>query len=488
MTAPSRQRGLAGGLVTAVLVLILVGFLASQVLSRLGLGTRASGQVTARLATLSDSLEQYAATAGRLPCPANPTLKVDEPGWGDEALATPNVGACQYPEGTVPWRTIGARREDSIDPWGWKVSYRVFSGVRTPPSAVPVGSLTQPGGVDVVECDTAPAAGAVTPVAGALGGLCDPNPDATLRSSWDENFYSGKGFRITDMGVVYEDAAYVLVSHGPTGRGAYTSNGVRTELPGTAELGNTSASGPFTIQSHTEIGTDPTATTFFDDYLFYRRLRDLTQRISRTARDWPEPPPPPSAAGEVTFDQAAVEAAVGTTITPGASVGQVTVTFVGVVVTGSGSGGSDVSFDVVGGIGGVGVAGGGSALMQSGANEMLSFAISGGATKFAVTLNDFGIYSGIFTERVQFRFFLGATEVGTARQGVGCQLDGGLATFEGDVGTNFDRIDITPLPALDDTFMPTGITALLVSQVRACPATEACATSLATPGNTCTLF
>jgi len=177
---------------------------------------------------------------------------------------------------------------------------------------------------------------------------------------------------------------------------------------------------------------------------------------------------------------------VGTTVTPGASVGQVTVTFVGAVVTGSGSSGSNVSFDLVGGVGGIGVAGG-TARLESSFNEMLSFAISGGATKFGVTLNHFGI-SGIFTERVQFRFFLGATEVGTAKQGVGCQPDGALATFEGDVGTNFDRIDITPLPALDDTFMPTGVTALLVSQVRACPATEPCATSLADAGNTCALF
>jgi hypothetical protein len=165
-------------------------------------------------------------------------------------------------------------------------------------------------------------------------------------------------------------------------------------------------------------------------------------------------------------------------------VGQTTVAFTGAQVSGVGSGGvaADVAFDVVGGVGGIGVATGGSALVQSSANEFLRIDIERG-TKFAVTLGDFGTIGALF-EIVEFKFYLGSSPVATVLKS-GCNLDGGLASFSIPVGTVFDRIEITPLPS-SDGMSGTGITAFLVSEIRACEAAAAtCETSLATLANTC---
>ena len=481
MISKRRQQGVAAGLIAIVIILVIVGMLATAVISRLGRQAGSSEQATVGLDRLADALEKYAATAGRLPCPADPALPTTSAHWGDEAVPSPNVGACQFPNGTVPWRTLGARAEDALDPWGTKISYRVFTGTNGV-----AGSLTQPDGVNLVQCDLAPATGATTAVSGVSGGLCVANADPTLRSTYYQNFYTGKGLTVNDMGAARTGIAFVLVSHGPTGQGGYTANGVPTAMPLGDELANTAATGPFTIKAFSNPGTEPGTAAHFDDRHFYRSLEELVSRTKLAARDWPEPVAP----GEITFDQTTVNTAVGSTVTPGSSVGQVTVNFVGAVVTGSGSAGSDVSFGVVGGYGGIGVAGGGSALLQSSANEKLSMTVTGTPTKFGVTLNDFGIYSGNFYELVEFRFFLGGADLGTPRYALGCNIDGGLAAFEGDIGTAFDRIDITPYPAVDiNTFMLTGITAILVTQVRTCDAAAtSCVTSLATPGNTCTLF
>lgn len=123
--------------------------------------------------------------------------------------------------------------------------------------------------------------------------------------------------------------------------------------------------------------------------------------------------------------------------------------------------------------------------MQSSANEMLSIAVPS-ATKFAITLNDFGQYGATYVEIVEFRFFASGVEVGSPMYGGGCNADGGLASFSGDVGVAFDRIDITPFPAFNIVDFTFGITALLVSQINTCQATDpTCTTSLAAPANIC---
>jgi hypothetical protein len=131
---------------------------------------------------------------------------------------------------------------------------------------------------------------------------------------------------------------------------------------------------------------------------------------------------------------------------------------------------------------GLGWTAGGSNLIQSGADEFLRIDFTdGGFTQFAATLNDFGYYGFFLLELVEFRFYIGDAQVGSAVTGVSCSFDGALASFSMNVGTPFNRVDIVPVPAFNFFGAP-GVTAFLVSEVKACTAADAtCRTSLDDP-------
>jgi hypothetical protein len=460
-----RQQGVSFVLIGVVLLVVMVGLLGTQMVARMLAGGRNDSRVQDQFSSAHRALTQYVATAQRLPCPADPAAAT-----GDEVA----VGAtCSFPAGTLPWKTIGLAREEAIDPWGQKISYRVYTGA--------AGSLTQVGGASMVECDTS-GTGAATALAGSAGRLCSPNVRVTLRDTSPANFLAGKGYSVTDHGTAKTGVAYVLVSHGATGLGAYTTSGTRRAMPLGDELVNTGSAGPFVIKAFSAAGTDPGVATHFDDYVAYRTITELLKAAGVDARDWPE-------AVSVTFNRATVEAAVGGSVTPGSSVGQVTVNFVGAVVSGLTTAGTatDISYAENIGVGGIGVAGGGNAFLQSSASERLRLTIAERGEKFGATLNHFGYYSGDIYEIVEFRFFLDGVQVDVPKFAVGCVVDGGLASFDIDVGGTYDRVDITPLPAFDlSAGTLSGITALLVSEIKACPASATtCRTALWTAANDC---
>ena len=257
-----RERGATGTLVLIILILIIVGVLATSVLQRLTTGSDDSNQSVRVLAAGADALEQFAAVNARLPCPADPTLNT---GVEDPLGGSTN---CSFPEGTIPWNTVGMRYDDAFDGWGRKISYRVYAGNK---------GLTQPGGVSMVNCDTSAAGNAD----GA--GLCLAD-----HSTGTAKFFQGKGLTVNDdFGSNHSDVAYVLVSHGATGLGAYTVSGVRMDLPAGDEKKNTKDTGPFAIHAFSDPDVAATNGSHFDDLLFYRTLPDLVKRAGLSARDWP---------------------------------------------------------------------------------------------------------------------------------------------------------------------------------------------------------
>jgi hypothetical protein len=256
------------------------------------------------------------------------------------------------------------------------------------------------------------------------------------------------------------------------------------------ERANTASTGPFFIKAFSSSEVDANAAAHFDDYLSYRSVDQVVKLAGQGARDWPEEI---AASIPTVFDVATVDAAVvGSGITPG-SLGTVTVNFVGVVAAGivSGSTPSNLSFAFSGANSGIGVAGGGSMLVESSANESLQLDFEG-ASKFAFTLADFGTYSTTFLEVVQIQFFSGTTQVGATRYGAGCRPDGGLASFAIDAGVVFDRVTLTPLAAFNTaTGTLSGFTGFLLSEIKTCPASEpTCTTSLSVsvPPNTCPVY
>src|SRR3954470_18073191 len=138
----TRQHGAGGLLIAVVLVLLAVMLLAARILARRDDASEDRKQTQASLARAGDALDQYVAAGGaaaRLPCPADPTTDT-----GLEAVAS--IKTCSFPGGTLPWRTIGLRRDDAYDAWGRKLSYRVYSDNGSK------GSLVQPGGPSLVNC------------------------------------------------------------------------------------------------------------------------------------------------------------------------------------------------------------------------------------------------------------------------------------------------------------------------------------------------
>ena len=470
-----RQRGASGVFILLILILIIAGLFATYALKRVTTGSDERDETNRKLAIGAAALEQYAAASSRLPCPADPALAT-----GVEVQAT--AATCSFGEGTIPWSTLGMKSEDALDGWGRKISYRVYTGN--------AGSLTQPGGVSMVECDTIePTVGNATGSAGGLGGLCVSNADPYLRVTKPEKFLAGKGLSLNDSGTAHTDVAYVLVSHGRTGLGAYTIAGARLDLPTGDERGNTRETGAFTIKAFSDPDTGATAGTHFDDLVVYRTIPELVRRIGLAARDWPD-----TLVSSVVFDNPTVAAAAGHAVTTG-DVGAATLDFGSASVStystvgGTPDTATNISFDdSYGATGGIGVAGNFTNLMTNYADEWLKIEIDDAAVKFAVTLNHFGFYdfSGqTYTEKVQFTFFSGATQVGSPVVKSGCNADGGLASYVITPAGVFNRVDIRPVwataPSSDEFY-----TALLVSEFAACTVlATTCKTGLSAPANEC---
>lgn len=456
------QAGAVGALLLAILVIVIAVLVAMQVLSRVSDVGQEEANAATGLERAQTALEAYAGTAQRLPCPADPTVDT-----GLEVVSTPTK--CSFPEGTLPWKTIGLRRDDAIDPWGRKLSYRVYSGGGD--------SLTQPGGVSMVNCDTSDGGPAV-------GSLCKPGATMYDRDTAPASFLAGKGYTLSSAGAfTVIDVAYVIISHGSTGLGGYTVSGARLDMPKGDEKKNTNDTGDFTIRPHSGNDVEADSVAHFDDLLVYRRLSDLIKRIGLDARDWPELG---AGSSSLTFDAPTVSAALGAPAGPG-DTGRSTITFPGAQVAGE-SGTStptNITYDTAGGYDGIGVAGGGSTAIQSSANEFIRIDFSEGWKRFGITLNDFGTYSGTYTEKVELRFYVGNVGVGSAFVGLGCHPDGGQASFTVPVDATFDRVDIVPMPA-NNSSGPAGITAFLIDAVIVCSSTStACRTSLDTAANRC---
>ncbi len=228
-----------GFVLLAMVSAVLIAVAVTLSIRLLDAATAKSGQaadLNGRMQRIKDALVQFAMLNGRLPCPANGAL-VNDPGTaapsGAVNACTPNQTA-----GVVPWAELGIPRVMSLDPWGRKITYRVFDGVN---------SLTRANGVGCVAPCTA------TLLTVRRTGL----PDAT-------------------------DVAFVLVSHGASGLGAWLPQGGRMSLPvSNVEQANYSAAGPFNDLTRTDPSVPPTAATHFDDTVHYMTLDALATAAGR---------------------------------------------------------------------------------------------------------------------------------------------------------------------------------------------------------------
>ena len=464
-----RQEGAGGALIAVILALVALLILAIVSMTRTRGGSEEREQTIAKLTSSAAALEGYVGSNFRLPCPADPTA--------DTGLAVPNPPAgCQFPEGTIPWSTIGMRREDSFDAWGRKISYRVYTGN--------AGSLTQDGGASMANCDAHEAfPGGTTPTGGGSGGLCKPvpnTPNPADRTTTAKEFVAGKGLTVTDSGTVHNDVAYVLISHGITGLGGYTASAVRLDMPPNgAERNNTKDTGPFTIRAFSDPDTGATAVTHFDDLLLYRGIEDLAKRANLAPRPWKD-----AILSAVVFDRATVRDALGGS-NPGSDTGQATIGFnnatVGAFDT---SGNQNISFvSGGGGVDAIGGVSGGDGLLGSAGGEGLRIDFDEDARQFAFTVDQFEDFAALH-ERVELRFFTVAGSTATLKGTVvkqSCAANGKVASFTIDACASFNRVEIRPV-TMSDNVSPSSFS---LAEIRTCIAGVTCETSLQPAGNVC---
>jgi hypothetical protein len=489
-----RQRGASGLMIAVVLVLLMAIFLAIRVLSRLGDTAQDKGTTIASLNRAQAALDAFVAAGGgsnaRLPCPADPSI--DETASPMSALAgleqTQTASTCKFDTGTLPWLTIGLRKDDSYDAWGRKLSYRVYDGNKGSLTQVAAGGYSGP---SMANCnDSTSAGGGVTKNPNPVG-LCALDHTTSKFDFLTNN----KGLQVTDFGTVHapgnnasaDPVAYVVISHGPTGLGGYSASGVQVVTqgnkgPGGDENDHTKATGPFHVEAWSDPDTAATDNSHFDDLLVYRTIADLAQKAGLQARAW--------GVASLTFDAPTI--ALGGGDTSGPDMGTNTLTFgtggTSTVIrgfTGSNTA-TDISYDTTNGNSGIGVYGGGSAsLMSYSSGEWMQVSLGATARQFAITLNDFSIALG-FTEQVELDFFKGNgnTPVYTVQKAA-CGTDPSvLTTYSINVGVDFDRVQVRPQKS---TLLgvPLGDTAFSISALSACRSGVTCTTALATGGITC---
>lgn len=228
-------------LIEMAIVLVIIGLLAVMILGASSglLQNQKRQNVRVRLDALDTALTNFIAVNKRLPCPADGRLPSGAVGAGIEALV-PASGACVagvMTHGVVPWVTLAIAENDASDPWNARLTYRVDPALA---GAAPLPLL-----MNMSNCDpsstgaTGPGAICKTPVLPCTGNAGCTSPAAYLAGKgldvWDnQNGAPGWAARQNNSGAG-TGAAWVIISHGPSGLGAYNSSGILQ--PGTVPPG-----------------------------------------------------------------------------------------------------------------------------------------------------------------------------------------------------------------------------------------------------------
>jgi prepilin-type N-terminal cleavage/methylation domain-containing protein len=232
---PKRHRGFT--LIEIVVVIVVVAILiamASALTRGVIAGQKRTLTVT-RMQTVDAALVQFVTQQKRLPCPANGLLASTDVSAGLEVDR--NAGGCKTnpPDatgtnqinGVVPWRTLGLSEADATDGWDRRLTYRVFP------------ALAADNGMDMSSCDPAGQEGVAPnpPVAAPRACNKDCTKDVLANCTRPTDFLINRGWEVRNVVGTqlmnpspvspnpHTGAAYVLISAGETGGGAYLSSG-----------------------------------------------------------------------------------------------------------------------------------------------------------------------------------------------------------------------------------------------------------------------
>ena len=266
-TAQSARRASGFTLIEIAVVIVILGLLLALLA---GMATGMIGQqrreaTRQKLAALETSLALFVSQNKRLPCPANGTFDSSNANAGIEQRS--GGGACQVggtanvqTNGVVPWRTLGLAEPDMTDGWGNRITYRV----------APELALTN--AMDFTACDPAG-------TGGLSGGVCNAactTPTFPGGCTPPQTYTASKGLNVRNLNAILTlimnnaagpstGAAYVAISHGENGEGAYSSTG--TLQVGSAGSGTLEATNAASVAF--AASTSAAAPTFVDDFPSY---------------------------------------------------------------------------------------------------------------------------------------------------------------------------------------------------------------------------
>jgi hypothetical protein len=220
-------------------VLFILGIVISMAaaITNALMSTQRLSTTTTRMQAVDAALVQFVMQQKRLPCPADGTLDSTNANAGAETARTAGAG-CTTNEagGVVPWRALGLAESDVLDGWNHRLTYRIQP------------ALAADSALDMSSCDPAGTGGLV-------GSGCNPAcASAALGSCTPPGtFLTAKGLQVKNVAgtVIMEPspaagtpptgAAYVVISAGSSGGGAYTPSGKAspsTTVDGTQEAKN----------------------------------------------------------------------------------------------------------------------------------------------------------------------------------------------------------------------------------------------------------
>lgn len=451
--------------------------------SKLGLDQR---EVTeAHMRRIQEALVNFASLNQRLPCPADGSgtdgAEAATPAGPPTAGSPVAFSTCTFTDGVVPWTTLALRQPEALDGWGRRISYRVFSGTSGVTQLRYVSLAVPPrivGGVSNIDCNASLGA----PIDNALDGgdyckpATGPAPGGSPPPNTPAQYLAAPGrgpmLVVQDQGATRNGLAFVLVSHGETGYGAFSAQGGigRTQSPSGAgkEIVNAGAGGEYWIQSHSPPDIDVSNAAHFDDVVVYMTFSELVARANLKARSYSEYPL------AAQFTQAAVEAASGASnIDSTMNTGLSSIALGGFLISASSSGGvtRNVGFREQGGDDGIGVIGGSSTSgdLNSSFGEKLTFQLGEGSqyAKVDIAFNVFEITdkSPLREERAEISFW----RAGLPLQSITVDAwdehpEVSRCLFRLPTALVFDRFDVAPLSQTGGG----GSSRFTVAGVRAC--------------------
>jgi prepilin-type N-terminal cleavage/methylation domain-containing protein len=299
------ERSASGGftLVELAIVILIIGLIAG-IGADLMRGFERRGRIErteAALAGVEEALALFVMRHKRLPCPAEGTLADDHPDSGRENFEGGGPGDCErQANGTVPTVALGIGAAAGRDGWNRRIAYRVdpvltrdrVAGERN--CGIDGACVCRGGGIDLSCVDPL----AIGPGEGGIDDVLSAFHDTGLglRVCAAAGCPEGSELMAREAGT---GAAYVLVSHGRTGLGAFTNGGTRIEVaveetavherPNLNGIGldeaqaGPSGGGGFVDRERND-RDERELEAFFDDYV----VRPSVLRVARDARLEPQ--------------------------------------------------------------------------------------------------------------------------------------------------------------------------------------------------------